>query len=119
LALSFKTLHEEAVTSYNFCQQGSKVQISFPGKFFNPFFKERGAAFASRQTQHAKKLVDSGGGFFIEESEEEEGLVSKESQQADRPAPMLGPDRPDCSLCEKPFGDSYLFRQSLSVRTAV
>ena len=58
--------------------------------------------------------MDSGGGFFIEENEdeEEEGGGSK-SQLVDRPAPMLGSDRPDCTSCHTPFGDSYLFRDVL------
>ena len=58
--------------------------------------------------------MDSGGGFFIEENEdEEEEGGGSQSQLVDRPAPMLGSDRPDCTSCHTPFGDSYLFRDGL------
>jgi hypothetical protein len=66
---------------------------------------------ASRQPQHAKKPVDSGGGFFLPEEEEDE--EERERQSRDLPAPMLGLDRPDCTLCQTPFSDSYLFRHCL------
>ena len=71
--------------------------------------EQSGGGLASRQPQHSKKLVDSGGGFFLEEDEEEE--AEGERQSRDLPAPMLGLDRPDCTLCQNPFSDSYLFRQ--------
>lgn len=77
----------------------------------HPYLSEEGFSPQSTSTKTTvqiggTKYEDTGGGFLLKIDAKKKPIPENITVED---GPILGPDRPQCETCEKPFSSSYLF----------